>query len=162
METTTSPPPPGTDFVFDAAVRAFDDQMRWIDALDTKAGVLMAADAVLAGLVLTRGSTLLEAPPWVGVLVAALLFMSFVLALLSFATRRFGIAPDIPALADEAISSAPPSLRWTALAEILDALEMNEPKIGQKANLLFLGGVGLMLAMASFGGYFISQLVTAK
>jgi hypothetical protein len=161
METTTTPAPPGGDFVFEAAVRAFDDQMRWIDALDTKAGVLMAADAVLAGLVLTRGSTLLEAPPWVGVLVATLLFLSFVLALLSFGTRRFGIAPDIPGLADEALSSAPSSLRWEALSEILDALRMNEPKIGQKANLLFLSGIALMLAMASFGGYFISQLVTA-
>jgi hypothetical protein len=159
METTTPPVPAGTDFVFDAAVRAFDDQMRWVDALDTKAGVLMAADAVLAGLVLMRGSMLLDAPLWVGVAVAVLFFMSFVLGLLSFATRRFGIAPDITALAAEASSTAPSSLRWTALSEILDALEMNEPKIAQKANLLFLGGVGLMLAVGTFGGYFVVELV---
>jgi hypothetical protein len=162
MEMTTSPPPTGSDFVFDAAVRAFDDQMRWIDALDTKAGVVMAADAVLAGLVLMRGSMLLEAPLWVGVLVAALLFLSFVLALCSFATRRFGIAPDLSALAEQATTDTPSSLRASALSEILDALEMNEPKIGQKANLLFLSGVALMLAIASFAGYFIVHLVRVQ
>lgn len=160
METTTLSGPPGTDFVFDAAARAFDAQMRWIDALDTKAGAVMGADAVLAGLVLTRGSILLEAPAWVGVLVALLLFASFVVALASFSTRRFGIAPDISALASEVDSAAPSSLRSEALADLLDALEMNEPKIGQKANLLFMSGLGLMLAIASFSGYFVSQLFT--
>jgi hypothetical protein len=158
MTSTTTPPTPGGDFAFDTAVRAFTDQMRWIDALDTKAGVLMAADAVLAGLVLTRGSLLLDAPAWVGVLVALLLFVSFVLALLSFSTRRFGIAPDVSALASEAATTAPSSLRWTALSDIVDALEMNEPKVGHKADLLFASGIGLMLAIASFGGYFISQI----
>jgi hypothetical protein len=157
MSTTTTPAPPGGDFVFDAAVRAFTDQMRWIDALDTKAGVVMAADAVLAGLVLTRGSILLDAPVWVGILVALLLFVSFVLALLSFSTRRFGIAPDVSALASEVDTATPSSLRWTALSEILDALEMNEPKVGQKANLLFASGLGLMLAIASFASYFVVQ-----
>jgi hypothetical protein len=156
--TTTTSPPPGGDFAFDTAVRAFADQMRWIDALDTKAGVLMASDAVLAGLVLTRGSLLLDAPAWIGVLVALLLFISFVLALLSFSTRRFGVAPDVSALASEAATATASSLRWGALSDIVDALEMNEPKIGRKADLLFASGVGLMLAIASFGGYFIRQL----
>jgi hypothetical protein len=159
MTTTTTAAPPGGDFIFDAAVRAFSDQMRWIDALDTKAGVVMAADAVLAGLVLTRGSMLLDAPVWVGVSVALLLFVSFVLGLLSFSTRRFGIAPDVSALASEAATAAPSSLRSTALSDILDALEMNEPKIAAKANLLYLAGLSLMLAIGTFGGLFMVELV---
>jgi hypothetical protein len=109
---------------------------------------------------LTRGSALLDAPPWLGVVVALLLFASFVLGLASFSTRRFGIAPDISALADEADTTALSSLRSEALSDILDALEMNEPKIGHKANLLFASGVSLMLAIAAFSGYFVSQLFT--
>ncbi|MDP9222581.1 MAG: hypothetical protein M3P18_01755 [Actinomycetota bacterium] len=155
----TATPPPGVDFLFEAAVRALDDQMRWIDALDTKAGVLLAADGVIAGLVLTRGSMLLGAPAWVGVLVAFLLFISLVLALLSFSTRRFELAPDLSALVPAARTSSGPSLRWAALPDILSALEINEPKIGQKANLLFYSGAGLMVAAGLFGGYFLSQLI---
>jgi hypothetical protein len=156
---TAAAPPPGVDFMFETAVRALDEQMRWIDALDTKAGVMLAADGVIAGLVLTRGSLLLRAPEWVGVLVAVLLFISLVLALLSFSTRRFELAPDISALVPAARSTSAESLRWTALPDVLVALEINEPKIGQKANLLFYSGAGLILAVGLFGGYFVSQLL---
>jgi hypothetical protein len=59
-------------------------------------------------------------------------------------------------------TETPFSLRSEALADLLDALEMNEPKIAQKANLLFISGLGLMLAIASFSGYFVSQLFTGR
>jgi hypothetical protein len=160
--TTTLPPPPQGDFVFDTAVRALDDQMRWIDALDVKAGVLMASDGVIAGLVLTRGSILLQAPLWVGVLVALLLFVSLVLALLSFSTRRFEIAPDIVSLATRSQTETEASLRASAVPGIIDALQINESKVGQKANLLFMSGTGLMLSVAVFGGNFISQVLRAN
>jgi hypothetical protein len=156
--TMTSPTPPGTDFAFDTAIRGLADQMRWIDALDTKAGVLMAADAVLAGVVLTRGSILLGAPVWLGVAVAVLLLSSLLLALLSFATRRFELAPDIPGLASAATVESERSLRWTALPAVQEALAMNEPKIAQKANLLFCSGCALMAAAVFFGGYFIFDI----
>jgi hypothetical protein len=159
--TTSSPPPQGTDFLFETALRSLDDQMRWIDALDTKAGVLMAADAVVAGLVLTRNSLLLEASPWVGVAVAVLLLISLLLALFSFSTRRFELAPNVSALLPAPNSgSTAGTMRWTALTDVLGALEVNEPKLGQKADLLFYSAVGLMLAVALFGGLFIFRLVT--
>lgn len=156
--TMTSPTPPATDFAFDTAMRGLADQMRWIDALDTKAGVLMAADAVLAGVVLTRGSILLRAPVWLGVAVAVLLLSSLLLALLSFATRRFDLAPDIPVLVSAATVESERSLRWAALPAVQEALAMNEPKIAQKANLLFYSGCTLMLAALFFGGYFIFDI----
>jgi hypothetical protein len=154
--TMTSPTPPGTDFAFDTAVRGLADQMRWTDALDTKAGVLMAADAVLAGVVLTRGSILLGAPVWLGAAVAVLLLAS----LLSFATRRFELAPDIPMVVAAATVESERSLRWAALPAVQEALTMNEPKIAQKANLLFYSGCALMAAAVFFGGYFIFAITS--
>jgi hypothetical protein len=154
-------PPPGTDFLFDRAVRGLDDQMRWIDALDTKAGVLVAADAVIAGLVLTRDSLLLQGPSWVAVAVAGLLLISLVLALLSFSTRRFELAPSAASLLpDVNAGETAAQMRWRALADVLEALEINEPKVGQKANLLFVSAYILTLAVGVLGGYFVFRLVT--
>ena len=157
MSTATSPA--DTDFLFDRAIEALDDQMRWIDALDTKSGVLMASDGLIAGLVLTRGSILLAAPVWVGILVALLLFISLVFALLSFSTRRFEIAPDIVTLASESWEQSALPLRAQVLPDIIYALRVNEQKVGQKANLLFVGGTTLMLSVAVFTGYFLADLM---
>ena len=159
--TTISPAPPGIAFVFDTAIRSLGDQMRWIDSLDTKAGVLMAAEAVIAGLVLSRGSILLETPAWVGVAVALLLLTSLLLALLSFSTRRFQLAPNLQALVAAANTGSAESLRWGVLPAVLEALEINEPKVAQKADLLFYSGCSLMLATATFGASFILQLLTS-
>jgi hypothetical protein len=155
---TTSSTPPATDFAFETAARALAGQMRWIDALDTKAGVLMAADAVIAGLVLTRGSILLQGPAWVGVGVALLLLTSLLLALFSFSTRRFELAPDVPALLAAAATESERDLQWSTLPAVMEALAINEPKITQKANSLFYSGCALMLAAALFGGYFIFHI----
>ncbi len=111
-------------------------------------------------MVLTRGSILMAAPTWVGVLVAVLLFLSLALALFSFSTRRFEIAPDIVSLESELSErDTASSLRAAALPDIIYALQSNEPKVAQKANLLFMSGAVLMLSVATFGGYFIAQLV---
>jgi hypothetical protein len=47
-------PPEGSEFVCEAAKRALDEQSAWIGDLDTKAGVLLGAVAVLFGLLLLR------------------------------------------------------------------------------------------------------------
>ena len=50
-------------------------------------------------------------------------------------------------------------MRWSAVNDILKALEINEPKVNQKANLLLASAYGLMLSAALFGGHFIWQLL---
>jgi hypothetical protein len=154
-------PPPGTDFLFERAARGLDDQMRWIDALDTKAGVLMAADAVIAGLVLSRDSLLLQGPWWVAVAVAGLLLMSLLLALFSFSTRRFELAPSVASLVPAVKAGGTAAeMRWRALTGLIEALEINEPKVSQKANLLFFSACSLTLAVGLFGGYFVFHVIS--
>lgn len=57
----------------DAAAKAYEDQMRWIDTLDGKAGILMAGDGVIAGLIMTQGSVLTKSPTTIAATVTALL-----------------------------------------------------------------------------------------
>ena len=56
------PPPHGASFAFDNAAKALDEQMGRIESLDAKAGVLLAADGVLAGLLFATDSVLIQAP----------------------------------------------------------------------------------------------------
>lgn len=42
--------PLGAPFAFEMALRSLDEQLERINALDTKAGVLIAADGVIVGL----------------------------------------------------------------------------------------------------------------
>ena len=54
--------PQGASFAFDNAARSLDEQLGRIESLDAKAGVLLAADGVLAGLLFATDSVLFQAP----------------------------------------------------------------------------------------------------
>lgn len=107
--------PRGIGYAHQAASKTFDDQMRWIDALDTKAGILMAADGVIVSLVVTTDSILLSAPKPVGIAATGLLFISLVFALLAFSTRRYEVAPDLEPLIQQMQHLEDDGLRWIAL-----------------------------------------------
>lgn len=92
-------PPPGAAFVYDTALSSLKEQQRSIDALDTKAGILIAANGVIASLVLVADSLLAKAPTSAAITISALIFLSLALALLAFGTRRYEIAPDVNELA---------------------------------------------------------------
>jgi hypothetical protein len=147
--------PEGIRFTYETASKALDDQLRWIEALDTKAGILMAADGVVAGLVLTRGSFLQGAPAILATAAALLLFTSFLTALLAFATRRYETAPDLIALIALIRAGDDDFLRWNALPGIVGALDVNESKLGQKADLMFVGNLLLLGGILVVASYFI-------
>ena len=148
----------GTSFLYDSALKGLEEQWVWIDALDTKAGILLGAGGVVAGLFFTRRSILWFAPTWLGVAVAVVLLVSLALALLSFATRRYERAPDLEALmaSDETTEAA---LKTEELPHLLLALSINEPKIALKASLLFYSGLTLLVSVAFFGAYFVYELL---
>jgi len=75
-------PPQGAEFIYDAAKKALDEQTAWIGDVDTKAGVLMGAVAVLFGLLFVQDSLLLEAPAWLSAMVAVALGLSALLSAL--------------------------------------------------------------------------------
>jgi len=70
------------------SARALDEQLRRIEALDAKAGILVAADGVLGGLLFGAGSVIRNAPRGVAISASVALIASLVLALLAFANRR--------------------------------------------------------------------------
>jgi len=87
------PIPHGAGFAYDVATAALDEQLRRIEALDSKAGILIAADGVLAGLLFGRSSLITTAPRWLGALVVGLVVLSLLLGLMSFANRRYRRTP---------------------------------------------------------------------
>ena len=85
--------PEGAGFAYDVGIRAIDEQLRRIEALDSKAGILIAADGVLVGLLLGGRSLLGRIPALASGLGLALVLASLLLALLSFAGRQYSSAP---------------------------------------------------------------------
>lgn len=147
--------PLGIGYTHDAASKAYDDQTGWIDALDTKSGILMAADGVIAGLILSTDSALTQAPKTVGIADSALLFTSLVLALLAFGTRKYEVAPDVDQLLSRMHHLDDQGLQWVALQGIVNALDVNESKVARKANFLFYSGAALLVAVLVLAGYFV-------
>ena len=148
----------GRGFVYTEASKALDQQMGWIDALDNKAGVLLATNGVLVGLTVTS-NILSEAHPAVAALLVCLVLLSLIASALSFATRNYEIAPRVEDLADSMDTSTESQLRDGALASIIEALAVNEPKVDQKARFLSAAGALLLVGAVLFGGNFIYWLL---
>ena len=133
--------------------------MQWIDALDTKAGVLLAADGVIAGLILSPESTLTTAPIFVAITVAALLLTSLLAAVSSFTARNYEIAPDPTDLVLKMPHYDASELQRATTTTILNAIVVNEPKVARKARYLSLAAGSLLLSVISYGAYFIYLLM---
>jgi hypothetical protein len=150
--------PEGAPFAYDVAIRRLDDQLERISALDTKAGVLMAVDGVLIGLLLGADSLLLKAPLLVATGVIGLVVLSILLALFSFLNQRYQTAPE-PAAAIRFMMAAQDWLKWRFLGNLESALETNDRKLRRKAWLLTAGTVILIAAVVLLGAYFVQAVV---
>lgn len=153
--------PEGIAYAHEAASKSYDDQMSWIDALDTKAGILMAADGVIISFVATRDSTLMEAPPVIGVATALFLFCSLVFALLGFSMRRYEVAPDLDPLLAQMQHQDDEGLKWIALEGLSNAVAVNESKVDGKAWHVFLAGLSLLAGVLVLAGHFIYLLISS-
>jgi hypothetical protein len=152
--------PGGASFAFDNATRALDEQLRRIEALDSKAGVLLAADGVLAGLLFATDSILLEAPELVGIAVTAALLASIVLALTAFATRKYETAPTPEAVIGLMNQGDEVWLKWRFLGNMAVALSINRRKLQRKARILSSAIGFLILVVLLLGGYLMGVLIT--
>jgi hypothetical protein len=155
------PMPPGSSFAYEVGVSSLEEQRKRIDALDSKAGVTLAAAGVFAGFVF-RGDTLLRgAPPVIGAAGAILLVLSMLGALFAFADRRYRIAPAPEAVA--AMMSFPDDwLRWRFLGNVLEAVEVNRGKLSVKARWLTAAQTALLAAVMVIGGYFVKVLIVGE
>lgn len=83
--------PAGASFAYDTAVAALAEQLRRFGVLDSKAGILIAADGVLAGLLFGRSSLIPAAPRSLAATVVGLVVLSLLLGLVALpigATER--------------------------------------------------------------------------
>lgn len=77
------------------------------------------------------------------------------MALIAFATRQYEIAPDVDRLVDHMRHLDDAALKWIALENFAVARDLNEVKIGRKANFLFFSGSTLLVAVLIIGANFI-------
>ncbi len=113
--------------------------------------MLLAAGGVIAGLVLTGDSILQWAPPILTILIVGFLIGSVILSLSSFATRHYETGPDAADLAARMQHLGDAGLQQLAIPPLLEAIDINDSKVNQKAALLSYSGICLML-----GTFFIS------
>ena len=151
--------PAGAAFAYTTSLRSLDEQLRRIEALDSKAGILLAADGVLAGFLFTRGSVLLEAPGWIGILAAIAILVSMTLALLAFATRNYIAAPRAQAVARRAAASER-WLEWRFLPNVLRAIDANALNLATKARFVGLSVLSLLVGVLTTGAYLGYAIMT--
>jgi hypothetical protein len=132
-------------------------QLRRIDALDTKTGVLLAIDGVLAGLLFGRDPHLPDTPRGLIAAAAVALLASLGLGLVAFANRRYDTAPSASAVA-RFMSQDPEWLRWRFSGNVLTAVEVNDRKLAWKARLLTSALLSLIVSVTLLGGYFVYDL----
>ncbi|MGH2746442.1 MAG: hypothetical protein ACRDKB_00760 [Actinomycetota bacterium] len=154
------PPPQGAPFAFDNAAKALDEQLGRIEALDAKAGVLLAADGVLAGLLFATDSVLIQVPRVLGVAVAISLLFSILLALLAFSTRKYETAPTPEAVIGLMAQGGDAWLKWRFLGNLVLALTINRSKLERKARLLSSAIAFLFIVVLLLGGY-LTYVLTA-
>lgn len=149
-----SPIPDGASFAFDVARTTLEEQLRRIEALDGKAGILIAAGGVLAGFLFGRGSLLLDAPRLIVGIAAIALTSSLVFALLAFWTRRYDVAPRPEALS-QLMAAREEWLKWRFIPNVLNAIAVNRRKLALKSAFLTWALVSLIATVLLLGGYFI-------
>lgn len=151
-------PPKGAEFAYEVAQRSIDDQLRRIESLDTKAGILLAAGGVLAGLVYREGSILAEAPVALGFLASMFLLASLLLALVAFFNRKYrsGLSPQ--AVTDFAARDGT-WLKWRFQKNLIDIWRWNDQRLRIKAALISWSLGFLLATTVTTGGYFCILLV---
>lgn len=148
------PVPRSASFAFDIATRSLDEQLHRVEALDTKAVGLLAADGLLVGLVLGPHGLLAAAPPWLAIAAGIGLIVSLGCALAAFANRGYLLAPEARTIA--LLASAPEDwIRWRVIGNVLDAIDANRRQLRQKARVLSVAQLILLVALGLVGGYFL-------
>lgn len=150
--------PLGASFAFEMALRSLDERLGRINSLDTKSGVLIAADGVIVGLLAGERSVLARAPAWIGVGVLVTIGASLILSLLAFTTRRYESAPRAEAVI-RLMTAEPDWLRWRFLENMQEALSNNRRKLRTKTRLLSASLTSLIGGATLLGGYLIVSLL---
>jgi hypothetical protein len=85
--------PKSAGFAFETATVSLREQIQRVDALDTKAGILLAANGITASLVFSRTSLPSDTPPAVILVSGFAVLISLTSTLISFVNRNYALAP---------------------------------------------------------------------
>ena len=143
--------PQSASFAFDVAVRATAEQLARIDSLDSKAGILLAADGVLAGLIFAREGIAARAPIFLGLLAGVAVLLSLVCTLISFSNRKY-VATPRPEVVAHLAASPEDRIKWRLISD-LRAVDTNGSKLEQKARWLTSGQAALLVTLVALGAY---------
>lgn len=146
--------PSGATFAYEIAEKSLNDQLRRIDAQDSKAGMVIAAGGVFAGFLFSGASFLASAPRPLLAITGMLISGGVISALLAFLNQDYVTAPNAVAVArfagrDEAW------LKWRFLGNLHRVLAWNQRKLNRKTRLLTVGQASLITAVLLVGGYFV-------
>ena len=151
--------PAGASFAYSVALRTLDEQLRNIEALDTKAGVLIAADGLILALLAGQERSLAGVPAAVLVAIIGAVTSSLIAALLSFTTRRYETAPN-PVAAIHLMTAEPAWLEWRFLGSMQDAIRANRRKLRTKTRFLSAALTALIAGAMVLGGYSLTSTIT--
>ncbi|HUZ88566.1 MAG TPA: hypothetical protein VMU49_01920 [Candidatus Acidoferrales bacterium] len=124
------PPPPGAEQAYDVAAAKLADQLKQIDSLDQKLGVVIGAIVVAIAAFAAAPLT-----GWPKVLIAVGLAVALAPALAAFLVGQYEDAPRPEIMVEYADLNAN-AMKWQALGAVLRAFEINEPKVRNKGRLL--------------------------
>jgi len=146
--------PAGSDFAYEVGIRALEAQSRRVDSLDTKCGVILAVDGVLAGLLFGSYQDLDLVSKPIAVSVTTLLLLSFLAALRAFSTREYAAAPKFQAVSAWIVRDEE-WLKWRFLGNIQEAELENSKKLERKVRWLWWSVTLLFGDVCLTGGYLI-------
>lgn len=125
--------PPGSGFAYDLGERILASQSAQVDAVDTKAAVILAVDGVIAGFLLR--SPFHNAPRTAAIVASSSLLVSLISALLAFWTARYSTGPEFAAVAGR-VRGSEAWIKWRFLPNLAEAIQANEVKLKRKNRLL--------------------------
>ena len=150
--------PLGSAFAYEVGIRTLDEQERRIMALDSKAGVVLAASGVLAGFIFRTDSFVRRGPIGLGIAVVIALSTTMTTALAAFATRRYRAAPGLRS-SIALMARDDQWLRWRFLCNLLAASDENEHKLRRKARLVGFSLSTLLVTILMLAGYLAYTLI---
>ena len=147
--------PPGSGFAYDLGERILAAQSAQVDAIDTKAAVILAVDGVFAGFLLR--SPFHDAPRTAAFVATSSLIVSLISALLAFWTARYSTIPEFGPVADR-VQGTEAWLKWRLLSNLAEAIQANEVKLKRKNRLLMTALSALFVLVLYAGGYLLYAL----
>jgi hypothetical protein len=150
--------PAGASFAFATSLRTLDEQLGRIEALDTKAGVLIAADGLILAVIAGAYGPSGRVPVLLVIGIVASVTTSLLTALLSFMTRRHRTAPD-PDEAIHLMAAEPEWLEWRFLGNMQAAIHENRGVLRTKTLLLSVVLTALLAGSTLLGGYALASAI---